>query len=68
MLEFYIAYFLIELITKREESGEPASHGNDADKHGLGGAGTKERAHKFNTRPRKRLGFQTPLECYEESL
>ncbi len=25
-------------------------------------------AHKLNTRPRKRLGFQTPLECYEESL
>ena len=25
-------------------------------------------AHKLNTRPRKRLGFRTPLECYEERL
>jgi IS30 family transposase len=25
-------------------------------------------AHKLNTRPRKRLGFRTPLECYEQSL
>ena len=24
-------------------------------------------AHKINTRPRKRLGFKTPLECYNES-
>jgi len=24
-------------------------------------------AHKLNTRPRKRLGFRTPLECYNES-
>jgi transposase, IS30 family len=24
-------------------------------------------AHKLNTRPRKRLGFKTPLECYNES-
>ena len=25
-------------------------------------------AHKLNTRPRKRLGFRTPLECYEDRL
>jgi transposase, IS30 family len=24
-------------------------------------------ARKLNTRPRKRLGFKTPLECYYES-
>jgi IS30 family transposase len=24
-------------------------------------------ARKLNTRPRKRLGFKTPLECYNES-
>jgi IS30 family transposase len=24
-------------------------------------------AQKLNTRPRKRLGFKTPLECYHES-
>ena len=24
-------------------------------------------ARKLNTRPRKRLGFRTPLECYNES-
>ena len=24
-------------------------------------------AQKLNTRPRKRLGFRTPLECYDES-
>ena len=24
-------------------------------------------AHKLNTRPRKRLGFRTPLECFKES-
>jgi IS30 family transposase len=24
-------------------------------------------AHKLNTRPRKRLGFRTPLECFNES-
>ena len=24
-------------------------------------------AHKLNTRPRKRLGFRTPLECYNQS-
>ncbi len=25
-------------------------------------------AHKLNSRPRKPLGFRTPLECYEQSL
>lgn len=25
-------------------------------------------ARKLNTRPRKRLGFRTPLECYRKSL
>ena len=24
-------------------------------------------ARRLNTRPRKRLGFRTPLECYNES-
>jgi IS30 family transposase len=24
-------------------------------------------ARKLNTRPRKRLGFRTPLECFKES-
>ncbi|MCE5204120.1 MAG: IS30 family transposase, partial [Actinomycetia bacterium] len=25
-------------------------------------------AHKLNTRPRKRLGFRTPEECYAEAI